>query len=106
MATYLITGSSRGLGLELVTQLLALPPTQVRLVIATARDESSPKLKELAEKFPDRIAVVELDVTSQESVDSAVAGTRRVLDVCDLELDVLINNAGGMPASPDGIQTM
>ena len=78
MATILITGANRGIGLELATRLSARGDS----VIAACRG-ASPELRELG------IEIIEgIDVGSDESVQSladALKGTR---------LDWLINNAG------------
>ena len=106
MATYLITGSSRGLGLELVTQLAALPSSQVGRVFATARSEPSSELTKLIDGSSGRVVYVKLDTGNQTSVKNAAAEVARNLEVEGLGLDVLINNAGIMPLTPEGIETM
>jgi NAD(P)-dependent dehydrogenase (short-subunit alcohol dehydrogenase family) len=78
MANVLITGSNRGIGLELARQLSQRGDT----VVAACR-KSSPALAELGVKVIEGI-----DVTSDDSVDGLarqLTGTR---------LDLLINNAG------------
>lgn len=66
--SYLVTGASRGLGLQLVRQLLDASPLD--LVIAAARDPaSSPGLLALAQQYGiDRLQTVALDVTSEGSI--------------------------------------
>jgi NAD(P)-dependent dehydrogenase (short-subunit alcohol dehydrogenase family) len=82
--TVLITGSSRGLGLEFARQYAA----QGWSVIATARDpEDATELMALAAEHSG-VAVEQLDVTDSASI-SAVAVRYR-----DKPIDVLINNAG------------
>lgn len=82
--TWLITGCSSGLGKCLATEALQ----QGRNVILTARNPDS--LKELADLFPERSVVARLDVTEQETIDSAIAkGLERFG-----QIDVLVNNAG------------
>ena len=86
LKTYLITGTSRGIGLELTRQLLE----QGHSVIATARRPGdSIKLADLADHFRPRCTIEKLDVTSEDSVQCLVErlGPGRVIDV-------LINNAG------------
>lgn len=65
--TYLITGASRGLGLETCRQLLSVPGN---LVIAAARDPATSQgLQELVAKYPEgRLETVKLDVSSEESI--------------------------------------
>lgn len=71
MASYLITGSSRGLGLAMVTHLANSSPSDARVVFATARSQT-PDLKKLIEKSAGRVVFVEMDTTDQSSVDKAV----------------------------------
>lgn len=83
MAKYLITGTNRGIGLELVEQTLA----QGHEVIATCRDPASAEgLKAL--KSGGNLRVLPLDLgsaASRESLADALQGEA---------IDVLINNAG------------
>lgn len=101
MATYLITGSARGIGLGLVCLLASLPASQVGKVFATSRLDNSPKLKELIQQYPGRVQFVQLDVTDKDSVKQATAEVERALD--GKPLDFLINNAGFMPWTSGGI---
>lgn len=103
MASYLITGASRGLGLELARQLTALPSSQVSKVFATTRGDA-PSLNELSQKSPGRVAIIKLDANKLESVKQAAAEVESQLG--GKGLDVLINNAGVMPTSPNGVVTM
>lgn len=101
MASYLITGSSRGIGFGIVSLLASLPATQVGKVFATSRQDNSPKLKELIQQNPDRVQFVQLDVTDKESVKRAAAEVELALD--GKALDFLINNAGFMPWTAGGV---
>lgn len=101
MATYLITGSARGLGFGLASHLASLPASQVGKVFATSRQDNSPQLKKLIQQHPDRVRFVQLDVTDKESIKRAFAEVELALD--GKPLDVLINNAGFMPWSSGGI---
>jgi NAD(P)-dependent dehydrogenase (short-subunit alcohol dehydrogenase family) len=82
MATYLITGANRGIGLEFVRQLTARGDS----VIGTARDPSA--LSAEARAVPG-VRWVALEVADPASIDSLP--TR--LDALG-SIDVLINNAG------------
>jgi NAD(P)-dependent dehydrogenase (short-subunit alcohol dehydrogenase family) len=93
MATYLITGCSRGLGLALTTHLLSLP-SPPSSIFATARSES-PALKDVISKSSCRAIFIPLETTSEASIKNAVAEVEGALG--RKELDVLINNAGIMP---------
>ncbi|KAJ5087149.1 hypothetical protein N7456_010765 [Penicillium angulare] len=104
MASYLVTGASRGLGLALVSRLAALPTTEVGKIIATARSDNSPQLKELINNSSGRVELVKLDVADQKSATKAVGEVERVLQ--GKGLDFLINNAGLMDWSPAGVEGM
>ncbi|WP_213953760.1 SDR family NAD(P)-dependent oxidoreductase [Variovorax sp. dw_954] len=80
-AIALVTGANRGIGLELVQQLLA---AGARKVYATARNTAS--LDALAKAHPGRLELLTLDITRAEQIDAAKA---RCTDV-----NLLVNNAG------------
>jgi NAD(P)-dependent dehydrogenase (short-subunit alcohol dehydrogenase family) len=107
MANYLITGSSRGLGLALATELCTLPPSTIGLIFATARS-STPSLQALIGNSNGRVVFVELDATNEASVNDAIKHVESVLGAKDPDggLDVLINNAGVMPVTAGGVQEM
>jgi NAD(P)-dependent dehydrogenase (short-subunit alcohol dehydrogenase family) len=72
----MITGCSRGIGLEMTKQLLADPSTEA--VIATARaPEQSTQLAELSEQHKERLLVLPLTVTDPESIKVEV-----VVELC------------------------
>lgn len=104
MSSYLITGTSRGLGLTLTKFLAERPVEQVRFIAATARKQT-PALAELTTKYPGRVVFVPLEVTDQESVKAAVAEVEKALGPNE-GLDVLINNAGILNVTPGGIANM
>lgn len=93
MTTVLVTGASRGLGLEMVHQYAA----DGARVIATCRNPAgSPELAGVVAAFPDAIRVEALDVTDHGAIDGLAARLR------DLPVDILINNAGDIgPRDPD-----
>ena len=80
-ATALVTGANRGLGRELVQQLLA---AGARKVYAAARDTAS--LADLVAAHPGKLEVLTLDVTNAEQVEAA--------RVHCADANLLINNAG------------
>lgn len=68
--TVLITGASRGLGLELVQQLLKLA-TGPELLVATCRDPASATgLQALAQAHP-QLKILKLDVESDDDIRAA-----------------------------------
>jgi NAD(P)-dependent dehydrogenase (short-subunit alcohol dehydrogenase family) len=83
--TVLVTGASRGIGLEFVRQWLE----RGSQVIAAARNPgSSSALSALLDRHPDHLRVMQADVADERSVElmaSALGNT---------EIDILINNAG------------
>lgn len=81
----LITGASRGLGLNLTRKYLE----DGEIVYAAARSIDAPFLKELKEKFGEKLFIVELDVTSTDSADRCAIEVGKTTDY----LDMLINNA-------------
>ena len=95
MATYLITGSSRGLGLSLVTRLASLPNSEVGTIIATSRQDNSPRLRDLVDNSSGRVRFVPMDVTDSQSVQEAVRRVEERLQ--GRGVDVLVNNAGVFP---------
>lgn len=83
--TYLVTGANRGIGLEFTEQLITAGHT----VIATTRSKLHAKALEGVHRAAgDRLEIVELDTTSQASVNALETrlGVRAI--------DTLINNAG------------
>ncbi|KAJ5330200.1 hypothetical protein N7541_005985 [Penicillium brevicompactum] len=104
MASYLVTGCSRGLGLALITRLMTFPKTEVGTIIATARQDNSSQLKELVDASSGRVQFISLDVTDLESVNEAAGIVEHRLQ--ERGLDYLINNAGVMDWSPKGMEGM
>jgi NAD(P)-dependent dehydrogenase (short-subunit alcohol dehydrogenase family) len=82
--TWLITGSSRGLGRALAEAVLAAG----HQLVATARNPDS--LADLVNRYPDTARAVALDVTDRAQADAAI---RAAVDAFG-RLDVLVNNAG------------
>jgi NAD(P)-dependent dehydrogenase (short-subunit alcohol dehydrogenase family) len=82
--TWLITGSSRGLGRELADAALAAG----HQVVATARNPES--LRDLVERYGERVRAVALDVTDRDQAAAAVAAAVEAFG----RIDVLVNNAG------------
>jgi NAD(P)-dependent dehydrogenase (short-subunit alcohol dehydrogenase family) len=71
--TYFITGSSRGIGLEMVKQLAA----KGNIVIASARNpDGAEQLQQLVDNK--KVFAVKLDVQSEDSVKAAVAKVNEI----------------------------
>lgn len=81
---WFVTGSSRGLGREIVTAALERGDQ----VAATARNLDS--LSDLQGVYGDRILPIELDVTDESAVLSALDEAKRAFG----RIDVVVNNAG------------
>ena len=96
MATYLITGALRGLGLALTKELLSRPASEVKMVITTAR-KSNQAFEDLESASSGRVAFVQMEL-NEASVKRAATEVEKVLG--DSGLDVLINNAGVMDYTP------
>ncbi|XP_021263785.1 uncharacterized protein LOC110404132 [Numida meleagris] len=89
----LVTGSNRGIGLELVRQLAASPQPPQH-IFATCRDATGPRgkaLQELAAQHPS-IKLLQLDTVDLPSIRGAVQAVESHLEGQGLNL--LINNAG------------
>jgi NAD(P)-dependent dehydrogenase (short-subunit alcohol dehydrogenase family) len=84
MSTWLITGSSRGLGRAIAQKVLEAGHS----LVATARRAAD--LTDLATRYGDRVRAVDLDVTDASAAVRAIETA-----VCAFgRLDVLVNNAG------------
>src|SRR5258708_17552453 len=87
---WLVTGAARGLG-RLITEAVLAAGDRL---VAGARDPD--RLKDLVERYPDRIRPFALDVTDE------VAAPRAVDHILNSfgRIDVLVNNAGYGLATP------
>lgn len=84
MRRVLVTGASRGIGLEFVRQFLL----RGDMVFAACRDPEN--ADQLREYESDHLHVITLDVADERSIESSYAVVRAHTD----SLDLLINNAG------------
>lgn len=86
----LITGASRGLGLQMAREL-AKSNQRPKTIIATARNPAASKdLQDLSSSFPD-FHIVSLDVSSQPSIEAALLKVTSIVGAGGL--NCLINNA-------------
>lgn len=88
--TWIVTGSSRGLGRSIAEAVLGAGDN----LVATAR-RTAP-LDDLAEKYGDRVRLVTLDVTDADAARGAV---QAAVDAFG-RLDVVVNNAGYADMAP------
>lgn len=91
MASYLITGCSRGVGLATASYLASFPKDDVSIIFATARSHSA-ALDKLVQDSAGRVIFLEIETTNKTSVSAAAAEVEKILG--DRGLDILINNAG------------
>ena len=66
----LITGASRGLGLEFVKQILAFPSAP-EVLMAACRDPSSATALQTIAKSNSRLKIIKLDIEKDEDIDAA-----------------------------------
>ena len=85
----MVTGCSRGIGLELVRQLLEKKCDTIEKLFATTRSESK-ELNALKEKHPEKLFVVSLDINKKESISAALEEVKKHTEY----LDLLFNNSG------------
>lgn len=98
MRRCLLTGSNRGIGLELAKQLAA----QGHRVFATCRTPAqSEELQQLAAQHNGQLTVIALDVTDPASIEEAYTTLSKQTDT----LDGLINSAGILNDG-DSIETL
>src|SRR5690606_28876301 len=81
---WLVTGTSKGLGLYLTKLLLSLG----HKVIATSRNTDA--LEKEITSFKENLYPVKLDITSDKEVKEAIGGIIKKLK----RIDVVVNNAG------------
>ncbi|GBE88922.1 C-factor [Sparassis latifolia] len=89
LTTWLVTGTSRGIGLEIVSQLVADP---ANIVIATCRNPAgATALSSLQDTAKGVLYILPLDVASEASIRASVSPVAAILG--DRGLDYLYNNA-------------
>lgn len=103
MASYFITGTSCGIGLQLAASLASRPSSDVLKVFAAARKESDDLVK-LIEGSDGRVQFVPLELTSKQSAEEAARLVDKALS--GQGLDYLINSAAIMNKTPKGVIEM
>ncbi len=88
--TALITGAARGIGCHFAQTYAS---EGARVAIA---DIDIERARRVATDIGDAAIAIEMDVTSQDSIDAAVAATVKAFD----GIDILINNAAVFTAAP------
>jgi NAD(P)-dependent dehydrogenase (short-subunit alcohol dehydrogenase family) len=88
--TALITGAARGIGCHFAQTYAS---EGARVAIA---DIDIERARRVATDIGDAAIAIEMDVTSQDSIDAAVAATANAFD----GIDILINNAAVFTAAP------
>ena len=82
----IVTGTSRGIGLEFCRLALA---SEARVLAVARKPDESPGLKDLQKKSAAALKIVQADVSRPEAVDGILEAARAWGPI-----DVLINNAG------------
>ena len=85
----LVQGANRGIGLELVHQLLRIKP-EGRVFATCRRPADAAALQALASQQPERLRVLELDVQNESTIAAAAESVARVTR----ELQLILNVAG------------
>src|SRR5699024_9740082 len=93
----LITGANRGLGLALTEFGLKQGDT----VFATERTESE-TLQKLQAKYPDKLFILQFDVTDE----AAIIVAKNQLEQDEATIDCLINNAGMLNGREQSIEKL
>ncbi|KAK7992113.1 hypothetical protein PG996_012871 [Apiospora saccharicola] len=103
MSNYMITGTSKGLGLCLVKELLKRPASSVGLIFATTRSAPTAALQKAIVESSGRVINIIVNPVDIESVKAALREVEKHLNGAGL--DVLINNVGAGPYA-NGIKNM
>lgn len=94
MQRILITGTNRGIGLEMVRQYAQRADTHV--FAACRRPDDAADLNALAVQYPDSVTIIPLETTDQNSINAAAEKVAALVD----GLELLINNAAVNPPRP------
>jgi NAD(P)-dependent dehydrogenase (short-subunit alcohol dehydrogenase family) len=89
-----ITGTNRGIGLEMVRQFARRADTQV--FAACRRPDDATQLDDLAAQFSENVTIIPLETTDQNSINAAAEQVAGLVN----GLELLINNAAVNPSRP------
>ncbi|KAM9352201.1 uncharacterized protein ABDE67_007058 [Symphorus nematophorus] len=96
-----VTGTNRGIGLELVKQLVEKTGEDAH-IYACCREPQGTRaqaLRDLTNQYPGKITLIKLDMSKEDSISAAVLAVSEQIGAAGLNL--LINNAAiNTPASP------
>jgi len=99
--TVLVTGASRGIGLEIVRQYAKLENGPKYIFAAARKPNEAKDLQTLKTDHSSSVHLIELDVEDDNSIKSAYESVCKILPK-DTGLNVLINNAGIMDKEGSG----
>jgi NAD(P)-dependent dehydrogenase (short-subunit alcohol dehydrogenase family) len=97
MQQIMITGSNRGIGLALVKQYLS--QSNVHIFATCRNPDSANDLQALKAANPTSLTILALDINDSDAIQQAVDSVTSQTD----HLDVLINNAGIYPKTPENV---
>ncbi|XP_070537957.1 C-signal-like [Ptychodera flava] len=89
--TVLITGCSRGIGLELVKQFVRLPSPPAHIFASCRSPDTAHELQQISKDNPS-VHVLKIDVEDKTTIENAAVQVEQILTGSGLNL--LINNAG------------
>ncbi|XP_070538164.1 C-signal-like [Ptychodera flava] len=89
--TVLITGCSRGIGLELVKQIVRLSSPPAHIFASCRSPDTAYELQQISKDNPS-VTVLKIDVEDKSTIENAALQVEQILDGSGLNL--LINNAG------------
>ena len=108
MKQVIVTGANKGIGLAIVKRLLEQFPEVFVYLGSRDRGRGLAAIEQLESDVgpsaKGRVKLLELDVTSDESVDKAVATVKNDMDNSDDLIYGLVNNAGGGGAQRQTIE--
>ncbi|TLD05120.1 uncharacterized protein PgNI_09134 [Pyricularia grisea] len=92
MPVYCITGSNRGIGLELVRQIAAQPDTTILALTRTLSNNLS-DLEAIKSSSGAKVHILECDIGNPDSITNLASSVTKTLG-SGAKIDVLINNSG------------